>query len=98
MLVRHNFTTLQDSAQAQRVIELYPAVGDFLQCIGDTYINEEFPIPTWNVFNWVMELRTTNIVEGIKMSAGAGIFLNNIKYSKLMKPIQDWVYSTVDLL
>ena len=36
VLVRHNFTTLRDSAQAQRVIKLYPAVGDFLAYIADT--------------------------------------------------------------
>ena len=76
LVVRHNFTTLRDSAQAQRVIELYPAVGDCLACIGDTYINGEFPIPTWNVFNRGMEFRTTTIVEG-KCLLVLVIFLNN---------------------
>ena len=45
LVIRHNFTTLRDSAQAQRVIELYPAVGDFLAYIADKYINGEFPHP-----------------------------------------------------
>nr|XP_054757171.1 uncharacterized protein LOC129263283 [Lytechinus pictus] len=63
-LVGLNFRILRRSAQAQRVMALYPAVGNFFDYVEATYINGEFPIPTWNVFGRNMSHRTTNVVEG----------------------------------
>lgn len=66
-IVRQNFNMIQTERRTRRLIGRYPAIQEFLNYFRNTYIDGQFPIALWNVFERGMDCRTNNIVEGIFM-------------------------------
>ena len=62
-LVRNNFWLLRTARQTQRLIRRYPALMDFLAYVQNTYIQGNFGIPFWNVYDRNMDCRTNNKAE-----------------------------------
>lgn len=62
-LVRNNFRLLRTSRHTRTLIRRYPSVMDFLTYVQNTYVDGNFRIPMWNVFDRNMSCRTNNNAE-----------------------------------
>lgn len=62
-LVRMNFDLLRRRNSTARLMHLYPALADFFDYVSNNYINGQYPITLWNVYDRDMETRTNNRVE-----------------------------------
>ncbi|XP_074655654.1 uncharacterized protein LOC141909168 [Tubulanus polymorphus] len=62
-IVRNNFRLLLNRNSTRRAIRQYPTLDDFLFYVENTYINGQFPIPLWNVYERNMDCRTNNNAE-----------------------------------
>ena len=62
-LVRNNFTLLRHARDTVRLIRRYPSLIDFLTYVQNTYLDGNFPIQLWNVFEKDMDCRTNNNAE-----------------------------------
>ena len=67
-LVRNNFRLIQHARSTRRLIRRYPALRDFFDYVGNTYIDGNFRIPLWNVYDKNMDCRTNNNAESFHRS------------------------------
>jgi len=63
-IVRQNVNLLQTARGTRRLINRYPAMGDFFTYFRNSYLDGQFPIALWNVYDRGIDCRTNNIVEG----------------------------------
>ena len=62
-LVRNNFWLSRTACRIQRLIRRYPVLMDFLAYVHNAYIQGNFGIPFWNVYDRNMDCRTSNKAE-----------------------------------
>ena len=63
-IVRQNVNLLQTARGTRRLINRYPVMGDFFTYFRNSYLDDQFPIALWNVYDRGIDCRTNNIVEG----------------------------------
>jgi hypothetical protein len=66
LVVRANFTLMRNSRRTQRLVNHFPKLGDWLDYVQLTYVNQNavFLPASWNVFDRKMRTRTNNHIEG----------------------------------
>ena len=62
-LVRNNFQLLRYTRQTRRLIRRYAVLNDFFDYVYNPYIDGNFRIPLWNVYEKNMDCRTNNNAE-----------------------------------
>lgn len=72
-IVRQNFRLLLAARRTRRLINRFPALRDFLTYFQRNYLDGQFHIPEWNVYERNVETRTNNHVEGLHI-----VMLNTI--------------------
>ncbi|KAL5020075.1 hypothetical protein ScPMuIL_002967 [Solemya velum] len=63
-IVRQNFRLLLAARRTRRLINRFPALRDFLAYFQRNYLDGQFHIPEWNLYERNVETRTNNHVEG----------------------------------
>lgn len=63
-LVRQNFLMFIQSRRSQRLINNHAGLHEFVMYVQNSYINGQFPVQLWNVYNRGHDCRTNNVVEG----------------------------------
>jgi len=63
-LVRQKFRLLATSNSTQQLVAQHPALLEFIRYMEQNYLNGQFPLAFWNVFNRNGDSRTNNNVEG----------------------------------
>ncbi|XP_076448513.1 uncharacterized protein LOC143285168 [Babylonia areolata] len=77
-LLRNNFRALEQSRRPRRLVNHFPALQDFFNYVGNTYIqpNAAFPPAAWNVPNRNMAQRTNNHAENYHSTKLSATYLS----------------------
>ncbi|CAB4031965.1 Hypothetical predicted protein [Paramuricea clavata] len=63
-IMRNNFALLRTENRTQRLFSRYPGLVEFFNYVFNNYINGNFPVTLWNVYDRDMDCRTNNHAEG----------------------------------
>ncbi|CAB4024197.1 Hypothetical predicted protein [Paramuricea clavata] len=63
-IVRNNFALLRTENRTRRLFRRYPGLVEFFNYVFNNYINGNFPVTLWNVYDRDMDCRTNNNAEG----------------------------------
>ena len=93
-LVRNNFALLRNARRTRRLIQNYATLNEFFAYVQNTYIDGNFRIPIWNVYDKNMDCRTNNNVESFHRAWNNRVGVRHPNFWIYVRHLKDMQAST----